>query len=107
MYAKYLGERTDTLIIEFPDGFATYRYLNEKQVYIVDIYVEPESRKIGTASLMADIICDDAKKLGRSELIGTVDVTSKGAKASLAVLFAYGMDLVSCNNNLIVLKKDI
>ncbi len=107
LYSEYLCERTDTHIIENDEGFATYRYVNEAQVYIVDLYVKPKARKQGCAAMMADLICREAKEHGCIEMIGTVDVTAKGAKESLAVLFAYGMDLVSCSNNVIVLKKGL
>lgn len=107
LYADYLNERTDIKIIEGSDGFATYRYLNDRQVYIIDIYVPPDIRKKGAAAGMADEICEEARARGCTELIGSVDITAKTAKVSLAVLFAYGMDLVSCNNNGIILRKGL
>jgi GNAT superfamily N-acetyltransferase len=76
-------------------------------VYIIDIYVVPDFRKAGIASLLADQIADEAKAKGCTEMIGTVNPSCKGAKDSLKVLFAYGMDLQSCHDNVIICKKDL
>jgi len=107
LYAKYLTERTDDRILEIKEGFATYRYLNENQVYIIDIFVLPQFRKKGIASQIADRICDEAKHSGCTEMIGTVNLLTKGATASLLVLIAYGMKLKSCSDNMIILTKEI
>lgn len=107
LYANYVRERTEDQIIENDVGFATYRYLNEKQVYIVDIYVLPEHRKLGDASAIADSICKDAKQRGCTELIGSVVPSAKGSTESLKVLLAYGMRLQSSAQDLILFKKDI
>lgn len=106
-YADYLKERTNDNILETEYGFVTYRYLNEKQVYIIDIYVDPLHRKQGIAAKMATAIAMEAKSLGCSEMLGTVIASTKGAKESLLILFAYGMDLSKIENNIIILKKDI
>ncbi len=106
-YADYLKERTNDNILETEQGYATYRFLSEKQVYIIDIYVDPAHRKKGIAAKMADAIAGEAKSVGCTEMIGTVNPTAKGSKESLLVLFAYGMELVRAENNVIVLKKDI
>lgn len=107
MYAQYLIERTDDHIIEDERGFVTYRYLNEKQCYIVDIFVLPEHRDMGVASSLADRVAAEARSLGRTELVGTVIPSAKAATASLMVLLAYGMVLDSATVNLIAMKKGI
>lgn len=107
LYSEYLTERTNDGIIEDETGFATYRYLSEKEVYIVDIYTRPEHRKKHCAAKMADYICAKAKEKGCTVLIGTVNPTAKGSTDSLRVLLAYGMTLVKSEANVIVLKKDI
>lgn len=106
-YAKYLIERTDDSIIETKSGFVTYRFINEKQCYIIDIYVAEHMRKFGVARKMADQVAQIAKDRGCTELLGTVNPSCKGAKESLKVLFAYGMDLQSCQPNIIICKKAI
>jgi GNAT superfamily N-acetyltransferase len=107
-YADYIREHRGDGIIENEKGFATYRFLNEgKSVYIVDIYIHPDFRHDGAASIIADSIVDVAKAKGCTELLGTVVPTAKNSTASLKVLLGYGMSLQSSGNDLIVFKKDI
>lgn len=107
LYADYILERTSDKIIEGTSGFATYRYLDEKTVYIIDIYTIPSERKKGSAGILADLIAEEARGKGCIEMLGTVCLSAKGAKTSLQVLFAYGFELKSANNDVIILRKDI
>lgn len=107
LYADYLRERTDDQIIETELGFVTYRFLNEKQAYIIDIYVVPEHRKLGAASGMADMVVEIAKRRGCTELIGTVVASAKGSDISLKVLQGYGMTLKSHSDSCIIMGKEI
>ncbi len=107
LYADYLLERTSDQIVESDYGFATYRYIGDKTVYIVDIYVIPAARQERHASLMANVIASEAKDRGCIEMIGTVNPSAKGATTSLRVLLGYGMELKSSTDNVIVMRKDI
>jgi GNAT superfamily N-acetyltransferase len=108
LYAQYLMERTEDLIIEMDNGFATYRYLpGGKSVYIVDIYTSPDVRRTGTASWLADAIAKEAKDKGCIELLGSVVPSTKGSTASLQVLLGYGMTLSSAATDFIIFRKDL
>ncbi len=108
LYADYITERTNDLIIETDAGFATYRYINDgRSVYIIDIYTDPDSRKLGNAADLADDIVKEAQARGCSELLGTVVPSTKGSTASLRVLLAYGMTLQSAEKDLIIFRKGI
>ena len=108
LYADYIKERLGDHIIERPEGFAAYRYLNDgKSVYITDIYVVPTYRRSDLASRMADEIAAIARDQGATEMVGTVNPSANNATASLGVLLAYGMKLKSCSNDLIVFTKEI
>lgn len=107
-YGDYIKETRGDEIVEIPEGFATFRFLNEgKSAYIIDIYVIPDFRSKHIASTLANQISVIAKEKGASELIGTVVPSSKGSTDSLKVLIAYGMTLHSSQNDLIVFRKDI
>lgn len=106
-YADYIREKTTDNIIEGPSGFATYRYLNEEQVYIVDIYTIPECRGTGHASYIADKIADEAKARGCSEMIGTVVPHLPNAALSMKVLMAYGMEPFAIDGNMVCFRKGI
>ena len=107
MYAEYLKEKTNDEILETEEGFATYRFVNEKQVYIIDIYVKPGFRYEGHASVMADTIVGLAKQRGCTELLGSVVPTTKKSTDSLWVLLRYGMTLLSSTNDFILFRKEI
>lgn len=107
LYAMYVQEKTNDLILERKEGFATYRYLNEYQVYIVDIFVASGFRNQGIASSIANEIVQKAKDQGCTELIGTVIPSNKDSNESLKILMSYGLKLQSCSENMIILKKDI
>lgn len=108
MYSRYITERTNDLIVETEQGFATYRYLNDgKTVYIVDIYVLPDFRKSGMASSMADTIVLEAKLKGAVELLGSVVPSAKNSTDSLKVLLGYGMTLNSASQDFVIFRKDI
>lgn len=107
LYAEYLAERTSDQILENDQGFITWRFINEKQVYIVDIFVRKNFRTAQVATKLADYVCSIAKNLGYKEVIGTVVPSTKGANASLRVLWGYGMTLHSAQPDLIIMKKDI
>lgn len=107
LYADYLLERTEDQIIENEYGFCTYRFLDEKTVYIIDIYVVPECRRQKDASFMANEVVEIAKERGCTELLGTVNPSAKGSTTSMRVLLGYGMTLKRAENNLIVFTKEI
>lgn len=108
LYARYLTERTNDRILETEHGFATYRLLPEaKSVYIVDLYVDPDFRKSGAASRLADQIAEMAKKEGATKMLGSVVPSTKGSNDSMKVLLAYGMRLQSSAFDLIVFEKEL
>lgn len=107
LYASYLQERTNDKIIEIDEGFITYRFMNDEQVYIVDLFVLADFRKKGVASKLADMVCEEARKLGYKEILGTVVPSCYGANDSVLTLIAYGMAINNCSDNLIVFRKGL
>lgn len=107
LYAEYLRERTGDLMIELDQGFATYRYPNEKTVYIVDIYVAQPARRQNLARCIADKIVAEAKKRGCTRCLGSVVPSAQGSTDSLRVLLGYGMRLDSSAQDFILFSKEI
>ncbi len=107
LYADYLHEKTNDQIIENEFGFATYRYIGNDVVYIVDIYILPEFRKSKHASTIADNIVELASKKGCTKLMGSIVPSNKNSTDSLKVLLAYGMKLESSTTDFIAFTKDI
>ncbi len=110
MYADYLKEKTEDLVVETKEGFATYRYMSyhgEPAVYIVDIYIVPQFRQKNAASSLADEIVTYGTRNGCKYLLGSVIPSNKNSTISLKVLLGYGMILDSCSTDFILFKKDI
>lgn len=107
LYKQYLEEKTTDKIIESDKGFITYRYVDEKTVYIIDLFILPELRRDHVASFLADSIVEEAKLKGCTKLLGSVVPSNKNSTQSLNVLLGYGMVLESSSNNFIVFRKDI
>lgn len=107
MYAKYVKEFMDDEIIENDTGFVHYRYLNENQVYIINIWTDPVFRKRGEAAFLADAVVYEAKIRGCRELLGTVVLSAKNVETSIRVLLAYGMKVKSSSSEMITFTKEI
>lgn len=106
LYAEYVKERTNKVVYENEDCFAVVSFVNDC-VYIEDIFVVKEKRHLGLAKKIADLICFEAKAKGYTTLLGSVCPMTKGSTESMKILLAYGMTLVSSDNNLIYFKKDL
>lgn len=107
LYADYLREKTSDRIIETEKGFITYRYIDEKTVYIIDLYIRPDFRQKYAASDLADSVIEEAKNRGCVKLIGSVVPSNKNSTQSVEVLLRYGMHLESSTNDFIIFRKDI
>lgn len=107
LYAEYIKERCGRGILETKEGFATFEYPTEDIVYIIDLYVKPEFRKTHVAATLADEIVRQALKEGKKFLLGSVDVTAKGAETSCKVLEAYGMKIHKVAEPMIFYVKQI
>jgi predicted GNAT family acetyltransferase len=107
LYAQYIKETCNRGTVETKDGFATFEFINDKMVYIVDIYVVPKKRKTGVAKDLADSIVSAVKPMGVTQLLGSVDLGIKGAETSEKVLIAYGMVECLTQHHMKFFVKDI
>lgn len=106
LYAEYLLEKTDHMIIEIPEGFITYKYINQS-VYMMDLYIRPEFRKMGFSTKLMNAVVKEAKDKGCVELLGSIIPSNKNSTESLRVFLKNDVILVSASNDFIVLRKDI
>jgi len=107
LYSQYIKERCGRGILESEDGFATFDYVTDEIVYIIDLYVVPEKRRNHYAAFLADKIVEQAVKDGKKFLLGSVDQTAKGAEDSQKVLEAYGMRLYKTAAPMLFYVKEI
>lgn len=107
LFSEYLQERTNTQIIETPQGFATYKFMDDNTVYLEDLYVKPEFRRSHVASQLADQVCEIARSKGCTHLIGSVVPSAKNSTASMKILLAYGMEVDRSVNDFVVFRKSL
>jgi len=107
LFSQYIQERTNKFVLEYETGFGVYSYPNSTTVYLEDIYVMPEYRKNGIASIIANDIATLAKDKGCNKMIGSVVPSAKNSTSSLQVLLSYGMHLDSATNDYILFSKDL
>lgn len=106
IYSDYIKTLQGKGVIESEKGFATYSAFTDG-LYIENIYVVPDYRKTGIASLMADEIAEESKKQGYKYIYGSVCPIHNGATDSLKTLLAYGFSLLSSTSELILLRKEV
>ena len=107
LYSQYISERSNESIIESDRGFVSFKRIDEKSMYMVDMYVVPEHRNLSNAKKMADFIAECAKRDGCTRLLGSVVPSTNNATDSIKVLIAYGMSLLSSSDDLIMFGKDL
>lgn len=106
LYGQYILEREGKLIVEDADGFASFAIFNE-DCYLENIYVVPEKRRSGHASILADRVSEIAKNKGCKRLIGSVRPSANGSTESMKALLAYGFKLLSASQDAIFFEKGL
>lgn len=108
MWSDYLKEREGKEVLEFPDdGFIVYKVNQDKTCYIEHIYVVPNKRGLGVASMLCDEVEAKAKEAGCTHLLGSVSPSAPGATHSLRVQLTHGFSLDRATENFILLSKEI
>ncbi len=107
LFAQYLLERTDDLIVENDLGFVVYRFLDPTTCFIVDLYVIPEHRLCKVATFFANHVEQVARLKGCKTLKCTVITSAKGWKTSQKAVEAYGFVLDQQISDVLVYQKEI
>jgi len=104
--AEYLMEREGYSCVLREEGFAAYKIEGE-YVYLRDIWVDPDYRKDGIATALANEVAERARESGCRYMTGSVDTTAKNPTASVKVLLAYGMEISGVSGTGIFFRKAI
>lgn len=112
LFGRYIKERDGKDIVEDDEGFATYKFTEDGQCYLEDLYVIPDLRGPqpsgkGTAARYADKVCEIAKKKGCITLYGSVVPSKPNASVNIQTLFKYGFKLKSSMNDFILFEKEL
>lgn len=107
LYAHYILERENAYVLETEEGFGTYKFLNDKVCYLMDIFILKEHRKTNKATEIANKIKEIAKKEGSEILLGSVCTDANKVTESIKVLLAYGMEFYRSEGNMIYFRMEI
>jgi predicted GNAT superfamily acetyltransferase len=106
LYAQYVAEKDGMSVLEKEHGFAVFRVQSDT-VYLRDIFVVEAKRKTHLAKEMADEVAEIARRKGCKYMTGTVNPNLPSATNSILVLAAYGMNLISANQDALLFGKEI
>lgn len=95
-----------TVLEDGAGGFMTYS-IEERGIYIADVYVAPEARKTGVARGMLSTIVAMARGLKLPHVYGTVDCTTKGWRESVAAQEACGFKPVAIKGSAMLLVLEV
>lgn len=104
LYGQYIKERENREIIEILEGFISYSVLDE-ECFISDLYVQPEHRRYGVCSQLADQVADIAREKGCKYLTSSVYLNTTDPTLSVQVILGYGFKLLKSENNIIYFIK--
>lgn len=107
LYAKYIEEREGRLLISLEEGFVTYSKLDSNTYYLVDMYVQPQFRRLGIAWKLNDLVCDVARQDNATRLLTSVCTSANGVTESLQVVLAGGFRFSSQQGNMLYFVKDL
>lgn len=106
LYARYLAEREDFSVIESDLGFASFKVLGDT-IYLRDIYVLPEHRRMNVAARLADEVCDVGRIYKCKTLTGSVDPKLASAAESMQALLGYGLRPIGIQGTLVIFEKEL
>lgn len=106
-YWDYIKERNLESVVETPYGFAVYKKISIDTVYLTEIWVEKAHRRSNKATELMELVILEAHKLGASKLVGSCCPSAVGGTESLKSMLARNFKLLSCENDIIYLVKEI
>lgn len=106
MFKEYLKERENKEVIENEYGFLVYKIF-DKECFLADFYIKPAFRKtfvVGDFVSQLEVI---AKDNGCECITAQIQIADKGHKVTLSAAFKLGFNIVSSNNNAIIIMKEV
>lgn len=106
MQARYIFEREGIETFETEKYFFTYKIQGD-EFHCLDMYVLPEFRSGEVTHEMLNKIDSLAKESGSKFLVGTAIAGYPHSEKSLILQFRWGMKLLRCEENKIILVKEV
>lgn len=109
MLTAYQKERQGAELEHEPGkGFATWKLLPDQQaIYLIDIFVSPDFRRLGVASALADRVAARGKAAGMPKMLGTVDARSETRTEAIKAILASGFEFTRVDGQMLVFTREI
>lgn len=106
LYAKYILERQESHILENELGFITYK-INGKECFIVDMYVDVNSRAVGKGKSLVYELESIALESSCEFISANIHLWDKGASNTLLSAINVGFEVIQADKNIISIIKKI
>lgn len=106
-YVAYQFEREGIVVIEQPHAFALVKPLNDQELYLQDVYVEPEYRSGVAMKRLYDEIVQYALANGYLWLVTTHDCATNNVELGLQNTLRYGFKIIKLDGTVIVCAKEL
>lgn len=107
MYKDYVENQSgNRFVFETDFGFITYNY-QEYFLRIEEVYVKPEARRQGNASLFYEMMDELAKERELKTVQGTIIIGTNGSEESLLCFLKNGFKLQYTKGVMIFLIKEL
>ncbi len=106
MMFEYLKERLGVETLQDQSGFVCFK-IESEECFIQELYVRPEMRRIGAASLLIKDVCRLAKERGCKIVSCSVNAQANGATEAMKVVLSCGGTLALVSGQNIYFKKEL
>lgn len=106
-FVAYQWEREGIHVIEHDHAFALVKPLNDQELYLQDVYVEPDQRSKMAMKRLYDDIVQYAQGQGYLFLVTTHDVATKNVEIGLQNTLRYGFKILRLDGSVIVCVKEL
>lgn len=106
LYKQYLKERDSAELIYNDYGFCTYS-MNEKLIYVSEIYVVPEKRLTPCAYKLFMEAVKIGTDNGCTQILGSYDITTRNWIRSKKLMQKLGFKFYKKENNLVFFIRDL
>lgn len=106
LYARYIGEREGSQIIENENGFITYK-INGEECFLVDMYVRMEVRRSGEGRKLLNELIKIAKGHECKFISANIYTVDHGATNTLKAALISGFELLSAKNECVTILLNL
>ena len=106
LYAQYISEREDALVLENENGFLTYKIMNQ-ECLVINMFIKPALRKKGEGRFLVSELSDIARAKGCLYITANIYLNDGGATKTLISALMAGFGISAADRGTITIYKNI